>query len=387
MIRFFLLLIVFSIGGIAAKSQKITTIPFEQLYGGVILLKAQVGDKKDTLNFIFDTGSSHISLDSATAAYLNLPVEQTQNMVSGIGGTRKVKQAKGLDFKVGDLTVPKLDFNINDYQILSESSGMQIDGIVGYAFISRYILAVNFDSSFIQVYPRGEYKYPKKGYLWKYRLDNIPNTNFDLKDNRRINISNYIDCGAGLGLLISQQFVNDSSIFSRNKKILETQIEGVGGKTSTKITTMKELKFGPYKFRNVPTYVYDDVYDVLKYPGNAGLVGNDILRRFNWVLNYAKREMHLTPNSALNESFDYSYTGLTIYLIDGVLKITDIVPKSTGEKAGLKVDDVLISIDNNIVTTVKQAKDLLQAENRTVKVIVMRNGKATELNLKIQSIL
>jgi Aspartyl protease/PDZ domain len=387
MVKYILYSLLFSFISILVTAQKIATIPFEQLYGGVILLKAKVGNKPDTLNFIFDSGSSHISLDSSTAAYLQVPTEQTENMVSGIGGTRKVRQAKNMDFKVGDLTVSGLDFNINDYQILSESSGMRVDGIVGFAFISKYILAVNFDSSFIQVYPRGAYKYPKKGYLWKYRLDYIPNTNIDIRDNRRIHTSFYIDCGAGLGLLLSNQFVQDSSIFSRGKKILNTQVEGVGGRTDTKITTVKELKLGPYKFRNVPTYIYDDIYDVLKYPGNIGLIGNEILRRFNWILDYSKKELHLTPNSFMQESFDYSYTGLSIYLVDGVLKVTDVIPKSPGDKAGFKVDDMILSIDNVVVTSVKQSKDLLQTENKTLKVIVIRNQKAMELNLKVLSIL
>jgi hypothetical protein len=280
-----------------------------------------------------------------------------------------------------------LDYNINDYSVLTESSGIRIDGIIGYALISKYILNVNFDSSLIHVYPTGNYKYPRKGYLWKYRLDYIPNTNIEIRDNRKINTSFYIDCGAGLGLLISERFQNDSLLYSSSKKILNTQIEGVGGKTNTKITVTKELKLGPYKFKSVPTYIYNDSFDILRYPGTVGLVGNEILRRFNWVLNYSRKELFLTPNTFYTDPFDYSYTGLSIYLVDGIIRITEVMPGSPGFKAGFQVDDMLLSIENTVITSVKQAKDFLQNARKYLRVIVIRNNKPVELVIKVQSML
>jgi len=65
------------------------------------------------------------------------------------------------------------------------------------------------------------------------------------------------------------------------KKIYYTQAQGMGGKANMQITTVKEVKVGPYRFRNVPTYLFEDQYNVTSYPSLAGLVGNDILRRFD----------------------------------------------------------------------------------------------------------
>ena len=44
----------------------LTSFRFKQLSGGVIMLKAQFANYSDTLNFILDTGSGGISLDSTT---------------------------------------------------------------------------------------------------------------------------------------------------------------------------------------------------------------------------------------------------------------------------------------------------------------------------------
>jgi len=46
--------------------------PFQRVHRGVILLKAGLDNFPDSLNFILDTGSGGISLDSATVTRLSL---------------------------------------------------------------------------------------------------------------------------------------------------------------------------------------------------------------------------------------------------------------------------------------------------------------------------
>src|ERR1700759_1279973 len=50
----------------------ITTFPFTVFTGGVILIKARLNGFPDSLNFILDTGSGGISLDSMTCNRLRL---------------------------------------------------------------------------------------------------------------------------------------------------------------------------------------------------------------------------------------------------------------------------------------------------------------------------
>src|SRR5438270_4785799 len=53
-------------------SHFLTRFSFVQFTGGVIVLQARLDDFPDTLNFILDSGSGGISLDSMTSAYFNL---------------------------------------------------------------------------------------------------------------------------------------------------------------------------------------------------------------------------------------------------------------------------------------------------------------------------
>ena len=78
---------------------------------------------------------------------------------------------------------------------------------------------------------------------------------------------------------------------------------------------IKQLQVGPYRFKNVPTYIFDDEYNVTAYPYLGGLIGNDLLRRFNLIINYERRGYLHDAQLAFKEAFDYSYTGLGMYML------------------------------------------------------------------------
>jgi hypothetical protein len=72
-------------------------------------------------------------------------------------------------------------------------------------------------------------------------------------------------------LLLSSDFVNDSDFVSPKRKWHATQAEGLGGKAPMKQGVLKMMKLGPYKFRNVPTYIFEDEYNVTSYPISVAL--------------------------------------------------------------------------------------------------------------------
>ncbi len=71
-------------------SKFITRFPFVQLSGGVILLQARFDSHPDTLNFILDTGSGGISLDSTTSEYLGVKPILSDRTIRGIAGIKKL---------------------------------------------------------------------------------------------------------------------------------------------------------------------------------------------------------------------------------------------------------------------------------------------------------
>lgn len=372
---------------ITPVSQRITKLPFVMLTGGTIIIKAQLDNFGDTLNFVLDTGSGGISLDSTTADELQLPKVKTDRSIRGIAGMRTVDFIYKRSLKLVGLTVDSLDFHINNYDILTSAYGVKIDGIIGYSFFRRYIVKINYDDYTIEVYKPGSIHYPSGGYMLHPDFNMLPVVTTTITDNTISKESFIFDTGAGLNMLLSDDYVSDSSIISKKRKQFLTQAEGLGGKKMMHTTVIKKVALGPYKFRWVPVYIFKDEYNVTSYPKMGGVIGNDILRRFNLIINYPDGKIHIKPNSHFFDDFDYSYTGLGLYQIDGLIRIEDVVADSPADKAGFKQDDIIFSVDGNFSLNIQVYKQLMQNAGNNVKIIVKRAGEFITLNLEIQHLM
>ena len=372
---------------IEPPSRRLTRLPFTQLTGGIVIIQAKLNEFPDTLSFVLDTGSSGISLDSTTVDYLKLKPQATTRTIRGIAGIKNVPFLYDQVLRFPGLNVDSLDFHVNDYSILTSVYGEQIDGIIGFSLLNRYIVKINYDSLYIDICSKGTMRYPKGGYLFKPAINSLPIQNMRVKDGKAINSRFLYDIGAGVCMMLSQDFVSDSSFLDKKRKLLTKEGEGVGGKIDMHVTVIKEVKLGPYRFRSVPTYIFDDVYNVTSYPQLGGLVGNDILRRFNCILNYDKKDFYLIPNTHFNDPFDYSYSGIELYYILGYIIIGDVAKGSAAEVAGLREDDIVIAVNNNFSQNLNQYKIALQAANQKVKLIVRRDNELKEFTFKVKSIL
>jgi hypothetical protein len=372
---------------ITPTSTRITKLPFTMLTGGTIIIKAQLDNLGDTLNFVLDTGSGGISLDSTTVDYLQLPRVKTARSIRGIAGMRTVDFVYKRSLKLLGLNVDSLDFHINNYDILSSAYGVKIDGVIGYSFFRKFIVKINYDSYFIEVYKPGSIKYPSSGYMLHPDFNMLPVVSTIVSDNTVTKENFIFDTGAGLNMLLSEEYVSDSSIINKKRKQFVTQAEGLGGKKMMNATVIRKVALGPYKFRWVPVYIFNDEYNVTSYPKMGGVIGNDILRRFNLIINYPDKKIHIKPNSHFFDDFDYSYTGLGLYQIDGLIKIEDVVAGSPADKAGFKPDDIVFSVDNNFTLNMQVYKQLMQNAGNTVKIIVKRGEEFVTLSLDIQHLM
>ncbi len=367
-------------------AELITRFSFHQHSGGVITVRALLNHYPDTLNFILDTGSGGISLDSATVSELNIPTEPSDRTIRGIAGIRRVDFLYNARLHLPGLSIDSLNFHVNDYEILSSVYGIKIDGIIGLSFFSRYIVHINFDNTIITVYTPGKYRYRKKGTVLKPLLTSIPIVQSRFSEWGTFDARFYFDTGAGLCYLLSESYVNDSMVFKANKKSFQTQAEGLGGKASMRLTTVKRVKLGRYRFKHVPTYIYDDVYNITAYPYLAGLIGNDLMRRFNMTINYPKKEIHIVPNTHYHSRFDYAYTGMSIYMIEGRIVIEDIIENSPAARAGIQSGDVLIGVENDLSGNIQSYKNLLQVPKKKLKLLINRREELIILTIRPDSI-
>jgi C-terminal processing protease CtpA/Prc len=103
-------------------------------------------------------------------------------------------------------------------------------------------------------------------------------------------------------------------------------------------------------------------------------------------LNYDKRDFYLTPNSHYLDAFDYSYSGIELYYINGQIIVGDVAENSPAELSGLREGDIVVSINNVFNQSITQLKYALQNANEKVKMIVRRDGELKVFEFKIRTI-
>jgi hypothetical protein len=307
--------------------------------------------------------------------------------ILGIAGVRKVSFVYNQKLRLPGLTVDSLNFHVNNYEILTAVYGEKIDGIIGYSVLSRYIFLINYDSSRVSIFTNGRMKYPRGGWLYEPILRTLPVLYARIRDEVTTNSRFLFDIGAGLCMMLNKEFIEDSNFLNKKRVLYAKEAEGVGGKIDMHMTVIKEMRMGPYRFRNIPVFVFDDTFNLTAYPYLSGIIGNDILRRFNVFLNYPKKEFYFMPNSHYQDGFDYSYSGIELYMIDGQIILGDVAEGSPAAAAGLREGDILIGINNIIGQNLQLFKAALQAAGEKIKIIINREGELMEFSFRVKSIL
>ena len=95
----------------------------------------------------------------------------------------------------------------------------------------------------------------------------------------------------------------------------------------------------------------------------------------------------MMPNSHFKEVFDYSYTGIGMYVIDGEIRIIDVMPGSPAQQAGFKPEDIIMAVENNFSQSIQAYKNLMQSPGQRLKILVLRDGEPMILTLRVKSIL
>ena len=95
------------------------------------------------------------------------------------------------------------------------------------------------------------------------------------------------------------------------------------------------------------------------------------------------------PNKHFREPFDYAYTGLGFYYINGQVTVTDIMKGSPAEAAGFMEGDIIIAIENNMSRNIQVYRNMLQQPGVRLKFLVVRkkDGDLEELFMRVGNIL
>ncbi len=100
----------------------------------------------EPLSFVLDTGSTRMLVDRTLANSLGLRRSGQGSMQGAGAGRIPIEFVQNVDNGLPGLESTGYEFSTADLQPLRGSLGVEIDGILGYEFFSRFVVTIDYES-------------------------------------------------------------------------------------------------------------------------------------------------------------------------------------------------------------------------------------------------
>jgi predicted aspartyl protease len=273
------------------------TVPIEVLYGGLIFVKVLINDQP--MSFVLDTGAEFTLLNSSRVSKLGLQAVGTFATGAG-GGDVVVSYVPKVTTKVGDAT---LSDQIVGAVLLDPLEGMlhrPLDGILGYDFISRFVVEIDYIHQQLRLFDRAKYTRTGAGKPIAITLeDSTPYFDATIEVPGKGDIAGHfvLDTGCLCQVQLFAPFVDAHQLLTAFPQAKQAGYSaGAGGVTQSLTTKIPALKLGDQVIKDAQTELSRDQSGATADPESAGLIGSLVFNRYKLVLDYKAKQIFLDPN-------------------------------------------------------------------------------------------
>ena len=379
-------------GGRVAQSGFKEVVDFTYT-SGLIRVKARLNEEEKERSFILDTYSVCLLRE----ALLTIPGLDVLDASKDLGGKFEGTPMKALFPKFGKVRIGRIVFENIGAMALSESSGNAVasmleDGVIGANLMRHCLWQIDFERKKITLADRIEafeglenaVRIPFKPEPLQYS----PNVDVILDEGEKASLQ--FDTGAtGFLSLLTPSL---KSLVESGKAIAWTarldrfiKEPGTSGIETHYFVRTPSLRLGSGVFENLPVAVLNPSQSKLMNRGNLGL---EFMKSFIVTFDWISDTIFLTPIVGREPKHNIRTFGLTCDYRDGAMRISSLYAGSPAEKAGLRIDTPILSINGKPVDRltgdeVRRFKngDLVfsAAEDREIALVLFIDGKRVPL--------
>ena len=349
-----------------------TVIPFKLYEDKFIIIKLPALNGKDSIIYYFDSGASTTLLDTKIAEKYNVKAAYKRK-VPGASGSKVYDIATNQKIRLSDeLVIENITIVLEDLKKLNNTGGIKFDGIIGNDILKNYLTKIDFENKNIYLYPFNEIlnttEYKEIDFYFK---NNIPIPQFPititLLNGEKFTDDILFDSGAGLFLFINKPFQEQNNILKKVGKTIISDQNNLSGKASTTLAVIKSIEIGKYTFEDtIPISISADEAGVSSYPGYLGILGSEIINRFNIILNYNTKQLFLKPNELFSKKIILPVSPIKLSLAENKIIISGVIENSQAYKLGLREGQVINSINGNATATIQAYRKMLNEEGKEI---------------------
>jgi PDZ domain len=323
------------------------------------------------LAFVVDTGATRTSLDPnvARAAGYNA------------GSSAALRVARRI--------FPEQRFALASTEYITATSGQPTAGVLGQPLLTRYSLAVDFDrmqASLLspEICPASAVR------LQVFTAGGLPfvEGTIPLLDGSRATGLFLVDTGQpGAGIVLASSFLAAHPGLSTGPKLEQS---ATGNTPATTLIRLKALELGPFALKS-PIAELGPTEASTGNPRLAGVLGLEVLSRFNFVLNERYASLYLEPNRRVHQPFEADMSGMQLRAgPDRRLTVAAVTPNSPAAEMHVQAGDILLRVEDrpvnaanlgSVTTALRSTPDAL------VHLELERNGQPVRITLRLRPML
>lgn len=331
-----------------AEGRTVASVPF-QLANNHLFFQVEINGQ-GKFNLFFDTGGVNVITPEAAQA-LGLSTEGALEG-SGVGEkSEDVALTRIASVKIGGVTFRDQLFYVFPLAEMSRVEGVPVSGIVGYELLKRLVAEIDYDGGYINFTTPAEFVPPQDAIAIPFTFES-ETPQIEGKIDGLPGLFT-IDTGSRSTLDLNAPFVAEHGLLAKHPKAIEaTTGWGVGGASRSRVTRMAKLELGTgpagtglVAVENLVTGFSLQKKGAMARANLAGNIGGGLLKRFDVTFDYGKQVMYLKPNGNTPARDAYDRAGMWLLTDPEGLRIKDVTAGGPAAKAGLKVDDLILSID------------------------------------------
>ena len=416
------------------NKNKSSKIKFK-LINNLIILPVEINGIQ--LSFVLDTGVNKPILFNLTNVD-SLEIKNSKKIyLRGLGSNGLVEALKSRDnlFKIGDATNLKQDIYVVFNQDINFSPrlGVSVHGIIGYDVFKDFVVELNYSRKYIRLHQPNSFEF-KTSKKWKTipieLYQNKPFITARVKQHHKaIDVKLLIDTGGSDAIWL---FEDSNKNLSPDKEKQFKDFLGIGlsGSVYGVRSKLKDFTLSEFELHNI-NVAYPDSTDLslaLNQKDRNGSVGGNILKRFNYFIDYKNEKIQIKKNSYFNEPFYYNNSGITLeqngmrvvrkkqaktptgsynqnltnsnsntielvtsyaFELYPAYEIVELRESSNAYMAGLQIGDVIVNINGKDADTLSLQEInsmFYDKEGKTIKLRVERNGSELYFKFNLDNV-
>jgi len=229
--------------------------------------------------------------------------------------------------------------------------GRRLYGLFGGALLARFVLAIDYIARTLTLHERAGYADPGTGCHIPITLDaGCPyiQATVTLPGRPPATGTFLIDLAADDAVCLATPFVNAHRLLdSRQQFVFTTTGWGLGGELREHAGRGR-LQLGGFEFADAVVLLSQDTAGAMSSDAFSGVIGGEVLRRFDVVLAPEQGYLALTPNAHFAQPFEFDMSGLALRAEAPeyrVVRVAGVRPQSPAAEAGLESGDEIVALD------------------------------------------